>query len=182
MKFSEAPGAKYHDYIFRSPVCAAIWPHLLTPDTRFDDQGKFKIGVELEPADLNAARDAMRAMYKRAFPDAPGEPHLPFKVEGDRTYLVAKSTYKPKLLTPDRKEIVEPLLVRHGHKVRITGRVRAFRNKIVSGLACYLSAVEVHEDLSTLETYRVDRVTEGAFLATDKAPSPYSPPLDDLPF
>jgi hypothetical protein len=184
MDFKKTSGGRSHDLLFISATGPAVWPHLLTPDTRFDEAGKYKVGIGLEPDEARAVREGLTDLFRRAYPDVKAEPHLPIKVEDGRPYLVAKSTYRPKLYSPDRKEIAAPLLVRNGHRIAVSGRLRPFRNGgLVSGVACYLGGVVIHEPLDGLETYRLPDREERPFLAVPNKLTPHTaPPEDDYPF
>lgn len=86
-----------------SPAGRVSWPHLQSPDTRFDRIGFWSLRLNVEAADaaplLNAIRHAV-AQAKNAAPNTP-RASLPYTQEDDGSYtLTVKAKAWPKAEPP----------------------------------------------------------------------------------
>lgn len=142
---------------YKSPPGIARYPRTTVPDTRFDSKGVYSVGLVLTGAEMDAAADRLRVIFDTAFPGHTGDIKLPIRTDdaGER-YLVAKSSYAPKILDEARKPLET---VEHGARIKIVGRARPFSTFQGRGVALYLGAVDVLAPVA-LETVAASRPVE----------------------
>ena len=170
---------KEKEPIFVSPLGSALYAHLDKPDTKFDDVGKFKISLKLDPAD-EGVREFLRELTDHTNAEHDGG-HVPFTHDkdgdGDKTGLFIvtfKSKYPPKVFDAFGNPLPEGIKVGNGSTVRVAYREHHY-DAFSGGMALWLQAVQVHE----LVEYTG---TDAAGYGFDVEGPEEEAPADDIPF
>lgn len=129
-----------------TPKGTAQWPWLINPDTKFDDQGKYKTDILFSK---NDAKDLM-AKCKELFTDEFGEKGLksakwPFTVDEETggVRFRAKSSNKPALFDSQGQVIKNDLNVGTGSTIKVAGVLSTYSAGGNTGVTMYLNAVQV---------------------------------------
>lgn len=129
-----------------TPKGTAQWPWLINPDTKFDDNGKYKTDILFSK---NDAKDLM-AKCKELFLDEFGETSIkaakwPFSVdeESGGVRFRAKSSNKPALFDSQGQVIKGNLNVGTGSTIKVAGVLSTYSAGGNTGVTMYLNAVQV---------------------------------------
>ena len=159
-----------------SPIGKADWPHIHTPDTRFNADGDWKIGLRL-PASSKEAKELMTLLDSKVDEavekfDAKKRADPPYKEDGDeilfrfklKTVIRSRSgqEWKTSVNVVDSKlqPIPKSVLIGNGSKVRVSYNTRLYSAPMGAGVSTDLSGVQVLE----LVEYNPDK---SGFDATD---------------
>jgi len=179
--------------VLRSAPGIARYAWLSRPDTKFDDAGKYKMDLELDPNDeaaktfLNSLKDQLSEQY----------PNPPYKAQKDKTTeeptgnIIVKfaSGFKPKLFDLYGSEMPDNVVVGSGSKVVVAYTISYYKG-FGGGMNLYLQAVQVVDlkeyDGRSADEYGFDVAKN---VEEDKAPwekkeGETQPPedVDNLPF
>ncbi len=127
-----------------SPIGTAVFPHLITPDTKFDAEGKFKTGIALSEEDMAKAVDYFETKYASQI-KAIKNFELPIGEDKDgRKYLKASSKYRPLLIGPDKQPInLEKAKIWGGSTIRISANEFEYASGKNKGVSLQLNKVLV---------------------------------------
>jgi hypothetical protein len=132
---------------FVTPKGRAVYPSIIRPDTRYNEEGVYKTGLELSPKDAEKLVEDLKACYVEEFgakklPSA----KLPFKKNDDGTLVFNfKSKNAPKIFDAKGNPIKDPseLRVGGGSVVKIAGAMKAYNAGGATGVTCYLNSVQI---------------------------------------
>jgi len=132
---------------YRTPKGAAYWSFLTEPDTQFDEKGKYRIELVVDP---NVEEDKKLLSFLK---DQAGEGKVPYKKHkdpdsGEETgeYAVSfKSAYRPSLFDASGSKIdSEDMKVGNGSIVKVAYQPNLY-DGFGGGLNLYLKAVQIFE-------------------------------------
>ncbi len=148
-----------NDVAFVSPFGIARYPHLDVADTRFDEEGKFKLGVILDAEDADAFEALCLKVFAEAFPKNKSKNvNIPLKEDDDgNRYIVASSKYRPKVYN-GKKAPVEG--VGGGSKLRIAGVLHPYDKGANKGVTIYLYDVQVTKLIASGQGGAMDVVAD----------------------
>jgi len=129
-----------------TPKGSAIWPWLSVPDTRFDDQGKYKTDILVKSDDAKALAEKAKEIYIEEFGEkALSKAKWPFEIdeESGGVRFRAKSSKKPVLYDAGGNFIKEDLSVGNGSVLKLSGVMSTYNAGGNTGVTMYLNAVQV---------------------------------------
>jgi hypothetical protein len=163
---------------FVSPKGTAQYPWLTKPDTKFSEEGVFKVSLAIPEAEgkafAKAAQDAFVAEYGQA---KLAKAHMPFKKdENGNLVFNFKSKLKPRLYDSAGKPITEDVSVGGGSILKVSGAFGPYNKGVNTGVALYLNAVQI---ISLVEfSASPFGAEEGGFVAA-AADDTFAEPVDE---
>ena len=145
-------------------VGKAIYPHLNTPDTRFQKEGVYKVTLELSPVNAKNLLKHIDDGIKLATKDSKSNKtaQLPYKTDENgnmqfnfkcKASGVSKTgqnwEQKPKVFDSKGTPISKDILVWGGTTMKVAYEIIPYSNNMLgSGVSLRLKAVQVHELVS----------------------------------
>lgn len=132
---------------FVTPKGRAVYPSVTRPDTRYNEEGVYKTGLEMSPKEADKFVEDLKACYVEEFgakklPSA----KLPFKKNDDGTIVFNfKSKNAPKIFDAKGLPIkdVSELRVGGGSVIKVSGAMKAYNAGGATGVTCYLNAIQI---------------------------------------
>lgn len=131
------------DVILVSSEATVIISNLQRPDTRFDANGRYGVGLQLSDEDLRQVAGVMRDAFAKAHPDVKVSPALPIRQNRAGVWLLFASTTKQPACLDERRQPIEPPDV--GSIVMMSSRIAPYHRTETgkAGVACYLNWVRL---------------------------------------
>jgi len=157
----------------RTPKGEAIYPYIKRPDTQFDDKGKYKVALMVDPTNEEVA-----SWLKELKALVPEGGNSPIKVNDEGKVIVNfSSQFAPKVYDADAKEI--PLEgvpeIGPGTVCKIAYRENVWKVNRNEGLGLYLQGFQIIE----LSEYDGGFEKEEGYTASPEVPVTGD---DDMPF
>lgn len=132
---------------FVTPKGRAVYPSIIRPDTRYNEEGVYKTGLEMSPKEAEKFVEDLKACYVEEFgakklPSA----KLPFKKNEDGSIVFNfKSKNAPKIFDAKGNPIKNPseLRVGGGSVVKVAGAMKAYNAGGATGVTCYLNSIQI---------------------------------------
>ena len=132
---------------FVTPKGKAVYPSLTRPDTRYNEDGVYKTGMEFTAKEAEKFMETLKGVYVEEFgakklPSA----KLPFKKNDDGTVVFNfKSKNMPKIFDSKGNPIkdLSELRIGGGSSLKIAGAAKAYNAGGNTGVTCYLNSVQV---------------------------------------
>lgn len=132
---------------FVTPKGRAVYPSVIRPDTRYNEEGVYKTGLEMSEKDAEKFVEDLKACYTEEFGAKKlSSAKLPFKKNDDGTYVFNfKSKNAPKLFDAKGNPIKDTseLRVGGGSVFKIAGAMKAYNAGGTTGVTCYLNSVQI---------------------------------------
>lgn len=149
--------------LVKTPVGTAVFPHLNEPDTKFKEEGEYKVSLALsgdEASSLMASIDKMQDEALAAFKESSegkgkkkvGKAKPPYREELDeedeptgRTLFSFKSSYKPSIVDSKVKPISPDTKLWGGSEIRVNADVGGWHIPLQGGVGVtmYMKGVQV---------------------------------------
>lgn len=134
---------------FVTPKGRAVYPSVIRPDTRYNEEGVYKTGLEMSAKDAEKFVEDLKACYVEEFgakklPSA----KLPFKKNDDGSIVFNfKSKNAPKIFDAKGNPIKDTseLRVGGGSVFKIAGAMKAYNAGGSTGVTCYLNSIQIIE-------------------------------------
>lgn len=132
---------------FVSPKGTAQYPWLTKPDTKFSEEGSYKVSLAIPEADAKALAKACQDAFIAAYGQSKmSKAHMPFKKdENGNLVFNFKSKMKPRLYDAAGKPIKEDVSVGGGSVIKVSGAFGPYNKGANTGVALYLNAVQIIE-------------------------------------
>lgn len=132
---------------FVTPKGRAVYPSIIRPDTRYNEEGVFKTGLEMSAKDSEKFIEDLKACYTEEFGAKKlASAKLPFKKNDDGSIVFNfKSKNAPKLFDAKGNPIrdTSELRVGGGSVFKIAGAMKAYNAGGTTGVTCYLNSVQI---------------------------------------
>jgi hypothetical protein len=130
---------------FVTPKGVAQYPWLTKPDTKFSEEGVFKVSLAIPEGEAKgfakACQDAFVAEYGQ---QKLAKAHMPFKKDENGNIVFSfKSKLKPRLYDAAGKPIKEDVSVGGGSTIKVSGAFGPYNKGANTGVALYLNAVQI---------------------------------------
>lgn len=128
-----------------SPKGVASWPKFNKPDTRFDAEGVYKVGLVVPPKEAKAFQDQIQEVFEAEFGKAKlAKAIMPFKEDEDGNIVFNfKSKNKPMMVDSQGTPIKEELNVASGSVLKVGTGINPWNAGGKIGVTLYLNAVQV---------------------------------------
>jgi hypothetical protein len=132
---------------FVTPKGVAQYPWLTKPDTKFSEEGVYKVSLAIPEADAKAFAKAAQDTFVNEYGQAKlSKAHMPFKKDEDGNLVFSfKSKLKPRLYDSAGKPITEDVAVGGGSVLKVSGAFGPYNKGANMGVALYLNAVQIIE-------------------------------------
>lgn len=130
---------------FTTPKGAAGYSNLVTPDTKFDAEGKYKTSITLPADQAEALMELAREEAQEGLGKKAKNAKMPFEENDDDTVTFRfKSKKKPKLFDAKGNPIrnTEDLRVGGGSTIKVKGAFSAYEG-FGGGVTAYLNEVQI---------------------------------------
>jgi hypothetical protein len=132
---------------FVTPKGKAVYPSLTRPDTRYNEEGVYKTGMNFTEAEAEKFMETLKGVYVEEFgakklPSA----KLPFKKNDDGSVTFNfKSKNQPKFFDGKGNPIkdITGVNVGGGSTLKIAGAAKAYNAGGTTGVTCYLNSVQI---------------------------------------
>lgn len=132
---------------FVTPKGRAVYPSIIRPDTRYNEEGVYKTGLEMSAKDAEKFIEDLKACYTEEFGAKKlASAKLPFKKNDDGSIVFNfKSKNAPKLFDAKGNPIrdTSELRVGGGSVFKIAGAMKAYNAGGSTGVTCYLNSVQI---------------------------------------
>ncbi len=132
---------------FVTPKGRAVYPSIIRPDTRYNEEGVYKTGLEMSAKDAEKFIEDLKACYTEEFGAKKlASAKLPFKKNDDGSIVFNfKSKNAPKLFDAKGNPIrdTSELRVGGGSVFKIAGAMKAYNAGGTTGVTCYLNSVQI---------------------------------------
>lgn len=132
---------------FVTPKGRAVYPSLVRPDTRYNEEGVYKTGLEMSEKDAEKFVEDLKACYTEEFGAKKlASAKLPFKKNDDGSIVFNfKSKNAPKIFDAKGNPIKDAsdLRVGGGSVIKVAGAMKAYNAGGSTGVTCYLNSVQI---------------------------------------
>lgn len=132
---------------FVTPKGRAVYPSVIRPDTRYNEEGVYKTGLEMSAKDAEKFVEDLKACYTEEFGAKKlASAKLPFKKNDDGSIVFNfKSKNAPKLFDAKGNPIrdTSDLRVGGGSVFKIAGAMKAYNAGGSTGVTCYLNSIQI---------------------------------------
>jgi hypothetical protein len=132
---------------FVTPKGRAVYPSVIRPDTRYNEEGVYKTGLEMSAKDAEKFVEDLKACYTEEFGAKKlASAKLPFKKNDDGSIVFNfKSKNAPKLFDAKGNPIrdTSDLRVGGGSVFKVAGAMKAYNAGGTTGVTCYLNSVQI---------------------------------------
>lgn len=132
---------------FVTPKGKAVYPSLTRPDTRYNEEGVYKTGMEFTAKEAEKFIETLKGVYSEEFGAKKlASAKLPFKKNEDGTVVFNfKSKNMPKIFDSKGQPIkdIAELRIGGGSCLKIAGAAKAYNAGGATGVTCYLNSVQV---------------------------------------
>jgi hypothetical protein len=132
---------------FVTPKGRAVYPSVIRPDTRYNEEGVYKTGLEMSAKDAEKFVEDLKACYTEEFGAKKlASAKLPFKKNDDGSIVFNfKSKNAPKLFDAKGNPIrdTSDLRVGGGSVFKVAGAMKAYNAGGSTGVTCYLNSIQI---------------------------------------
>lgn len=132
---------------FVTPKGRAVYPSIIRPDTRYNEEGVYKTGLEMSAKDAEKFVEDLKACYTEEFGAKKlASAKLPFKKNDDGSIVFNfKSKNAPKIFDAKGNPIKDAsdLRVGGGSVIKVAGAMKAYNAGGSTGVTCYLNSVQI---------------------------------------
>jgi hypothetical protein len=130
---------------FVTPKGTAQYPWLTKPDTKFSEEGVFKVSLAVPEGEAKAFAKAIQDAFVAEYGQQKlAKAHMPFKKDDSGNIVFNfKSKLKPRLYDSAGKPITGDVSVGGGSIVKVSGAFGPYNKGANTGVALYLNAVQI---------------------------------------
>lgn len=130
---------------FVTPKGIAQYPWLTKPDTKFSEEGVYKVSLAIPEAEAKPFAKVIQDMFVAEYGQAKlPKAHMPFKKDENGNIVFSfKSKMKPRLYDAAGKPIKEDVSVGGGSTLKVSGAFGPYNKGANTGVALYLNAVQI---------------------------------------
>ena len=130
---------------FVTPKGTAQYPWLTKPDTKFSEEGVFKVSLAVPEGEAKAFAKAIQDAFVAEYGQQKlAKAHMPFKKDDSGNIVFNfKSKLKPRLYDASGKPITGDVSVGGGSVIKVSGAFGPYNKGANTGVALYLNAVQI---------------------------------------
>lgn len=128
-----------------SPRGLAQWPKLFRPDTKFSEEGVYKTGLIVSPAEAKELQGKIKEVFTEEFGESKlAKASLPFKEDEDGNIVFQfKSKNKPLIVDSKGAPVSTEINVGGGSTIKVNAGIKAWSTGGKLGVTMYLNAVQI---------------------------------------